>query len=354
MTVHFFTKGNDQLGDSRQRAFRVAEELNASGVRVVVHSPPVMYLSITPWPKKFLLIVAIILSLFTIKKGDTVFLQRTIGNKYFFGIMVLYLKLSGRKMIFDFDDAIYMHDFFKTKVLTQMADAVIVCSQALAAWAKQYNKNVHIFHTSLKFSDYAKFTKNYEVESNPIVIGWVGTASNHCNNLRFLATVFEKLVKETENRFKFILMGAGRNNKIYKLFQDIPNLHVEFVDNLEWNNPESVPREIQKFDIGVMPLVGKNEWNLARSSFKPLEYMACGVATVSSAIGEITNVVQDGINGYLASSEDEWVEKLGRLINDRALRSALGTAGQMQVREHECYEAVIPRMIELINAVARG
>ncbi|MFI5260383.1 MAG: glycosyltransferase family 4 protein [Candidatus Paceibacteria bacterium] len=351
MTIHFFTKGDERLGDSRQRAFRIADELNACGVESIVHWPSVTLISATPWPKKFFLIIATIRSLFSIEKGDVVFLQRTIGNKYFFVVMLAYLKLFRRKMVFDFDDAIYLYDSVKTKTLTRMADAVIVCSQVLAVWARQYNKDVSVFHTSLKYSAYAKFTKDYMTDSTPIVIGWVGTAKDHYKNLQLLATVLDGLLKKTKIPFKFVLIGAGQSKKVYDIFGDIPGLQVEFIDSLDWNNPESVPREIQKFDIGVMPLVDRDEWNLARSSFKPLEYMACGVATVCSAVGEITHVIQDGKNGFLADTEEEWIDKLNQLVSDKSLRMALGKSGQVHVRQNDCYEAIIPPIVSLLETL---
>jgi len=351
MVIHFFTKGDERLGDSRQRAFHIADELHIRSIASVIHWPPVTLISHTRWPKKFSLIITVIHSLFSIKKDDVVFLQRTVGNKYFFIIMVVYLKLFRRKMVFDFDDAIYLYDSFKTKTFTKMANAVIVCSQTLAVWAQRYNKNVYVIHTSLKFSEYVKFTKDYATNIGPCVIGWVGTAKNHYKNLEFLAAVFEKLVNRTETPFKFVLIGAGQDKKVYELFQKIPGLNVEFIDDLEWSNPESVPREIQRFDIGVMPLADRDEWNLARSSFKPLEYMACGVATICSTVGEITDVIQDRVNGYLADSKDEWVEKLEKLMSDRELRAALGREGQKYVRENECYEAIIPRLITLLKSL---
>ena len=351
MTIHFYTKGDERLPDSRQRAFRIAEELNARGIKSVVHWPPILLISETRWPKKFSLIIATIRSLFTIKKGDIVFLQRAISNKYFFVTMVVYLKLFRRKMIFDFDDAIYMHDFYKTKKLTQMADAVIVCSRALEKWAKQYNNNVHIIHTTVKLSAYEKFTKDYSREAHPLIVGWIGTAKFHYTNLQFLAAVLEKLVEKNGIPFTFVLIGAGQDKKVHALFESIPVLSVTFIDSLEWTNQESIPREIQKFDIGVNPLVERGEWNLARSSFKPYEYMACGVANVTSNIGEITHVIEDGINGMLADSVNEWVDKLGQLIADKTLRARIGRAGQETLRTREAYEAIIPRMIDLINSL---
>ena len=298
-----------------------------------------------------LLIVATINSLFSIKRDDVIFLQRTISNKYFFVIMVVYLKIFRRKMIFDFDDAIYLHDRYKTQTLTKMADAVIVCSRALEQWSRKYNDNVHIIHTTVKLADYERFTKDYSVESSPVVIGWIGTARNHYENLKFLASVFERLVKKTKAPFKFVLVGAGGIKKVYELFENIPNLQVDFVDSLEWDDPESIPREIQKFDIGVNPLVDKSEWNLARSSFKPYEYMACGLANVTSAVGEITYVIHDGVNGMLADDVEEWVEKLGRLIADRALRERLGKEGQETVRKQESFEVVIPHVVTLLKTL---
>jgi glycosyltransferase involved in cell wall biosynthesis len=350
MTVHFFTKGGDWLPDSHLRAYGIAKELEACGVKTVMHFPPVLTLSLTPWPKKLPLIIETILSLRTIKKGDIVFLQRAISNKYFFLIMVTYLALFRRPMVFDFDDAIYTHNFYKTKIYTQMASAVFVGGRALETWAKQYSANVHIFHTSLKFKLYEPYTKDYSVSLSPLVIGWVGTARNHHENLAMLASVLRRLVKEATVPFKFILVGVWGYPSIKALFEDIPGLMVEFVEYLK---PEELPRMVQSFDIGVMPLAIDNEWNRARSSFKPIEYMACGLATISAGIGAITDVVKDGENGYLAVSEDEWVEKLKKLLGDTELRARLGREGQRVVREHYCHEAIVPRMIKVFEEIAR-
>lgn len=350
MTVHFFTKGDERLPDSRQRAFRIAEELNARGIAAIVHRPSVLQISETRWPKKLQLIFSTIRSLFSIRPDDIVFLQRTISNKYFFVSIVAYLSVFRRKMIFDFDDAIYLHDSFKTKVLTRMADAVIVCSRALEAWARTYNDNIYVIHTTVKLADYERFTNEYSSEPERVTIGWTGVARNHYENLRFLSGVLARLGKE-EIPCRFVLVGAGHIQKIHELFENIPGLQVEFIDDLAWDDPESIPREIQKFDIGVNPLVDKGEWNLARSSFKPYEYMACGVANITSAVGEITFVIQDGVNGMLADSEDEWVEKMTRLISDKGLRAKLGRAGQETMRTKEAFEVVIPRLVTILEAL---
>ena len=354
MTIHFYTFGTAQSGTSRQRAFKVVEKLQAHGITAVIHWPPVLLISTTPWPKKFLLIVATIRSLFLIKKEDIVYLQRTISNKYFFIIMVTYLFFFNRKMVFDFDDPVYLHSFFKTKVFTQMADVVITCSHVQAEWAKKYNPVVHIFHISLDFPAYIKYTKDYSVAADPIVIGWVGAGPEHIHNLEILIPVFKKLLIKTVIPFKFVLIGARKNKNVYELFENIHNLNVEFIDSLNWTDPESVPREIQKFDIGIMPHLSDGEWNQNKTAFKHLEYMACGVATMVSTFGEMSYIFREGINGYMVSNTDEWVSKLQNLLSDKELRMKVGLAGQKTVQEGYCYDVMIPRFIELINSLSES
>ena len=129
-------------------------------------------------------------------------------------------------------------------------------------------------------------------------------------------------------------------------------MQVEFIDELNWTNPESVPREIQKFDIGVLPHRSEGEWNKNKTSLKDLEYMACGVPVLCSLFGEMSYVINDGINGYLADNEEEFAGKLKKLLSDKSLREKLGYAGQKTVQENYCYDSMIPSMIELIRSLS--
>ena len=83
--------------------------------------------------------------------------------------------------------------------------------------------------------------------------------------------------------------------------------------------PWSLAREVELFntcDVGVYPLAD-DEWSKGKCGFKAIEFMACGVPVVAAAVGVNREIIQDGVNGFLASTDDEWVEKLGRLLADR-------------------------------------
>lgn len=89
----------------------------------------------------------------------------------------------------------------------------------------------------------------------------------------------------------------------------------------------------QHFDLAIAPL-GDNPFNHCKSSMKYLEYSALGLPGVYSRITPYASQITDGVNGFLASSPDEWREKICRLIEDSQLRQEVGAAAQDSVRRH--------------------
>lgn len=347
MKIHFFTKREPTAGSSRQRAFLVAAELNKKGMAADVHRPSGATISETRWPKKIIPIWRHVVGLAEIKKGDILYLQRPINNKYLTVLLVLYKVLFRRKAFFDMDDSAFVSLPHKVKFFTKFCDAVIVGSHYLHDWAKQYNPNVHIVPTSVAFEKYQKYTRDYSVKNNKLVIGWVGGANWHVENLRLLVPVFQKLVQDSIP-FKFVLVGSSKNQTVYDMFQQIRGLDIQCIDALDWTDPTAVPSMIQTFDIGVMPLVDTVSTR-GKCAFKAIEYMACGVVTIVSAVGENPYLVQDGETGFLANNTEEWVEKIKRVYEHPELSPILGQRGQQRIKEHYSYDASVGKLIKIFN-----
>ncbi len=349
MTIHFYTFSDRVQPSSRQRTFLTAEELERRGFSVIIHLPTVLSIALTPWPRKAVLILEIIRSLFSIKKGDVIYLQRAVYSKYFFLIMVVYLAIFRRKMIFDFDDPVYVHTPFKTKVFSKIADAVIVSTHGQLAWARQFNTNVRYIHFAIDPTLYIAYEKDYTVAPKVPTIGWLGTGPEHLHNLILLIPVLRRLAGKVP--FTFTLIGSFNDPRVLRLFDNIPDLNISFIDRIAYTDAEAAPKEVQKFDIGVLPHQSVGEWNKGKTSMKVLEYMAAAVPTVASAFGEMPYIVRDGENGFLASSEDEWVEKLTALICDPALRKRLGQAGQKTVVENLSLADAVTKVAGVIQSL---
>ncbi len=81
-----------------------------------------------------------------------------------------------------------------------------------------------------------------------------------------------------------------------------------------------------------MPLP-EDEWSKGKCSMKALLYMSLGIPAVCSDIGANREVIKNGENGFLAGSEEEWLEKLGKLVHDKKLRLNMGQLARETIVE---------------------
>ena len=251
--------------------------------------------------------------------------------------------LSGKKIIYDLDDAIYMgitspaNRFLiklkcpnKIKEIIRISNYVITCNSYLADYARRYNKNVVVMHTAV---DTEKFTPSLKDDEHNITIGWIGSHST-AYYLECLRDVFSSI----SNKYGFTLKIIGARNL---------NIKIDGVKiiNLEWTLKDDI-KQFQSLDIGVYPLP-ENEWIRGKTGFKTIQYMSVGIPSVVSDVGANRNIVQDGINGYLARTKYEWVQKLSRLIEDRELRRKMGLAGRKTVEQNFSMRVNAPKYLNI-------
>jgi hypothetical protein len=79
--------------------------------------------------------------------------------------------------------------------------------------------------------------------------------------------------------------------------------------------------------------------------------MACGVPVVASAVGVNREIIEDGVNGFLVSSEDEWVNRLGRLLADPELRRRFAAAGRRTIEERYSLAVNAPKLAATLRDV---
>lgn len=340
MRVIFFTLGNLNHPSSRYRGYFFAKELKKLGIKTEV------WPSIALTQKNILLKVAQnglnlikrFVELFKIKKDDIVYVQKAIYSHGIPLFFLFYKNILKKKIIFDFDDAIFLSQPFRVNLMLKKSDVVIVGNSYLARYAKHYNKNVFIIPTSVNI-EYVKRIKRTK-KRNKIIIGWIGSFST-LKYLYLLVKPFEQLGKMYNIEFNIVGPIAEDYKKRILKFRNIKFNFIKWSRENEW-------QEIGKFDIGVMPLPN-TKWEKGKCGLKALQYMAMAVPTVCSAVGENKNIIKDGKNGFLCKSEKDWIVKLSLLIESEKLRKKLGKIGRKTVEKKYSLEKNTKKLIRIID-----
>jgi glycosyltransferase involved in cell wall biosynthesis len=255
-------------------------------------------------------------------------------------------KLAERHLAFDFDDAIFTSPRGDRSFWTQRrtearlrhtlgaAELVLVGNRYLYEYAAQYTRNLVHLPTVVDLSRYPAKTHAVGEE---IVIGWIGHSVNH----PYLAGLEQTLLKLSVNRRLRLLVVSDRDISM-------PGLVVE---NRRWSEAGEVA-DILDMDVGIMPMPD-DPWSRGKCGLKAIQYMAAGVPVVCAAVGANLEIVRNGIDGYCATTEAEWLEGLDVLCGNASLRQEMGQAARQRVGEAYCLESAIPVMLKAVTMLCR-
>jgi glycosyltransferase involved in cell wall biosynthesis len=260
-------------------------------------------------------------------------------------ILETILDVIGRPLVYDFDDAVFLPNTSEAnrfvaalkhadKIGSVIArcDEVIAGNEFLATYARRFNPHVHVIPTSL---DTDLFVPRVEPSPNAVlVVGWIGTPTT-APYLAPLVDTMSGLARERE--YVWRIVGAA----------DRVSASGVRIEQPEW----SLDREVALFqscDVGLNPLPD-TDWARGKCGFKAIQFMACGVPVVASPVGVNGDIIQDGVNGFLAATPAEWREKIGRLLDDPDLRRRLGRAARATIEARYSLRVNAPRVAAVIR-----
>jgi glycosyltransferase involved in cell wall biosynthesis len=246
-----------------------------------------------------------------------------------------FLRMLNKNIILEFDDAIYRTHPKKMPKLIKLSKAIIVGNNFLKDYAIKFNQNVKVVPTVIDMRRYVEMGQGSRVKGQgDLIICWIGLAYN-IDYLKQLADVFRKLSDK-------IALKVISNKSI-----EIEGVNIIFK---KWSNETEV-EEIQSSHIGIMPL-RDDEWSRGKCGLKLLQYMASGIPSVASPVGMNREIIQDGKNGFLCSTVDEWYEKLLRLCEDSELRKKVGFEGKKTIQDKYSINIWAPRLAEIYKTTA--
>jgi glycosyltransferase involved in cell wall biosynthesis len=261
------------------------------------------------------------------------------------------LSVRRRPLLYDFDDAVFLANTSeanrflsalkcpqKTDWIIRRADQVIAGNEYLARHARALNRSVQVVPTPVDTDVFVPRPDRGAADAPP-VIGWIGTPTTAAY-LRPLADPLAALARQ--HAFVFRVSGGG----------DALSFPGVSIERPAW----SLEQEVALFntcDIGVYPMPD-DDWARGKSGFKAIQFMACGVAVVASPVGINVEIIEDGVNGFLASSTADWERKVGVLLADPELRRRLGAAGRRTVEARYSVRVNAPRIAAALRGTATG
>ncbi len=238
----------------------------------------------------------------------------------------LLAKLFRKKIIYDFDDAIWLPNTSganrmvarlkwpgKVARICRWSYKVSGGNEYLCHYAARYNDCVVLNPTTIDTVYRHNRCKDQQTEMP--VIGWTGSHST----LPFLEPLCPVLQK----------LAAHHTFRVVVIADRPPAFHLDNLTFVPWRESSEI-EDLLQINIGLMPLT-EDSWAEGKCGFKALQYLALGIPAVISPVGVNRQIVETGVNGYLCTTQQEWYDALARLITDPPLRAAMGAAGRRKV-----------------------
>jgi glycosyltransferase involved in cell wall biosynthesis len=277
----------------------------------------------------------------TLGQYDIVYIHR----RLFPPLEFWYVRKKAKKIIYDFDDALMYRSSgskspysfsrrIKFAYMMKRVDLVVAGNQFLKSEVLPYNSHVEVIPTSIDLSRY--HLKEDHTEKEVTTMGWLGSSST----LKYLGSLLPTLEKVYQKhpcfQLKIICDQFLESSKIP-------------VIKKQWSEEEE-EADLKSFDIGLMPL-STDLWSQGKCGFKILQYFGVGLPVVCTPVGVNRDIVQDGVNGFWAENEDQWEERLLKMIREEGLRKEMGLNGRKTVEHSYCLEVNAPRILDLLRKV---
>ena len=265
--------------------------------------------------------------MFEVVQYDFVFIHREaapIGPPV---IEWLIAKIWKKKILFDYDDAIWIPNsdnrvinlikaYGKIRLVCRWSYKVIGGNKYLCDFAENYNNNVLLIPTCVDtIRGHNSIKDQYTQE---IVIGWTGSHStlNYLNNI---VPVLKRVVEAT--RVKVVI-----------ICNEPPSFTIPGLTFLLWKEDTEI-EDLLKMNIGIMPLT-HDSWSEGKCGFKLIQYLALGIPAIASPVGVNKTIVENNVNGFLCSTDNDWYKALTGLIEDKNLRAEMGRNGREKIINH--------------------
>lgn len=295
-----------------------------------------------------------------VKRYKSVVIYRTADYK---NVEVLKKKCNKNNipLFYDIDDYIFDYDAISTlgflkgkeyKDFSQYShsiekamhycDGYIVSTNSLAEMvSKKFpGKPVEINRNSASMEMVTISLQNPSIKHKKVTLGYFSGSNTHNADFEMITPAILEVMKNNPN----VDLLVGGQIKLPKEFEDMKN-RVKTFKFVDW---KELPALIAEADINLMPLEN-TIFHTCKSENKWMEAALVGVPTIASWNKELSNVISDGVDGYLCKNSDEWIEKLELLVNDTDIRENIVASAKLKVMQSYTTETLSETLLHLLN-----
>jgi len=227
-------------------------------------------------------------------------------------------------------------------------DGAIASTRPLAdAMLAAGAKSVHVIENALDIdtSRIAERINAKPVRSDGLVRIVYGSGSAaHDSDFRVAAPAILNVLKA---RFHARLTVIG-SLKLPSEFEEVKSQ----IERLPPSDYETYLSRLSRCHVNIAPLE-PTIFNDAKSNIKYLEAATLHIPSVCSPTAEYLTTIQQSETGFLAATTAEWEEMLTRLVDDEALRKAMGDRAYEHVQAHYTPSIVASEQVEPLLAPHR-
>lgn len=267
---------------------------------------------------------------------DVVYLQKTSS----WSLVAALRRLPGKRLVYDLNDAVWLprwNGFAQGRVvpILEAVDAVTCDNDSTLAFARAHNAHCYLVPDPPQIERFDALRDRVPRREGAAVLGWVGSPGTAFN----LFSIWEALERVFERHAGITLriVGVGRDSGRLPPFEQ-----VRYTTLPSYTQDEMV-REVLQMDIGLFPLFDVED-SRTRGVLKAAVYMSGEAALVCAPIGQCADLVQDGVNGMIARTTEEWERRIETLVTDEPLRRRLAAAGLGTVRRRFSTDACFARL----------
>jgi GT2 family glycosyltransferase len=201
------------------------------------------------------------------------------------------------------------------------ASATINTTIFLKEKMSMYNKESYVFPNCMEIDENSRYIKkNRLTTSTPVRILLAGSVFTRENLFDFFP-ILKKI--NNEINAEFVFWGEGVN--IRKELNDVGLRNIIFIEKCQFTE---YFKTLVMLDIDLCLIPRKeNDFNRAKSNCKYLEMAIIKVPVIAQGFSTFDspyeNSIIDGKNGMIAYTEDDWINKIKKVINNNKFRESI-------------------------------